>query len=232
MDFLRTIVSGNKKRYVDRKYNLDLSYITPRLIAMAYPASGIESVYRNQIDKVSKFLKERHKSNYMVFNLSGKKYENSKFDYKVIYRLNQVKEYDIVDHHPPKLTLVFQICREIHIFLMKNVENVVAINCRAGKGRTGTIICCYLIFCGRFKDANDTFEYYSKKRFSKGEGITQPAQKRYVYYFEKLLREHIYFPLVIGISNISINRFPNKEFDNDVFKPYFEIYLQNDEKVL
>jgi phosphatidylinositol-3,4,5-trisphosphate 3-phosphatase/dual-specificity protein phosphatase PTEN len=115
---------------------------------------------------------------------------------------------------------------------LKNVDNVVAINCRAGKGRTGTIICCYLIFSGRFNDANDAFDYYSKKRFSKGEGITQPAQKRYVYYFEKLLREHIYFPLVIGINNISINKFPNKEFDNDVFKPYFEIYLQNDEKVL
>jgi phosphatidylinositol-3,4,5-trisphosphate 3-phosphatase/dual-specificity protein phosphatase PTEN len=80
MDFVRTVVSGNKKRYVDRKYNLDLSYITPRIIAMAYPASGIESVYRNQINKVSKFLKERHKSDYMVFNLSGRKYDNGKFD--------------------------------------------------------------------------------------------------------------------------------------------------------
>jgi len=88
MDFLRTIVSGNKKRYVDRKYNLDLSYITPRIIAMAYPASGLESVYRNQIDKVSKFLIERHKSNYMVFNLSGRKYDNSKFDFRVKFYLN------------------------------------------------------------------------------------------------------------------------------------------------
>ena len=87
MDFLRTIVSGNKKRYVDRKYNLDLSYITPRIIAMAYPASGLESVYRNQIDKVSKFLIERHKSNYMVFNLSGRKYDKSKFDFKVKFYL-------------------------------------------------------------------------------------------------------------------------------------------------
>ena len=83
MDYLRTIVSGKKKRFIDRKYNLDLSYITPRIIAMAYPASGLESVYRNQINKVSTFLKERHRSNYLVFNLSGKKYDNSKFDHKV-----------------------------------------------------------------------------------------------------------------------------------------------------
>lgn len=80
MDFLRTLVSGKKKRYIDRKYNLDLSYITPRIIAMSFPASGIESAYRNTINNVSNFLKERHKSNYLVFNLSGRKYDNSKFD--------------------------------------------------------------------------------------------------------------------------------------------------------
>lgn len=83
MDYIKTIVSGKKKRFIDRKYNLDLSYITPRIIAMAYPASGMESVYRNSITKVSKFLKERHRSNFFVFNLSGKKYDNSKFENRV-----------------------------------------------------------------------------------------------------------------------------------------------------
>lgn len=53
MDYIRTLVSGKKKRYVDRKYNLDLSYITPRLIAMAYPASGLETVFRNSIIAVN-----------------------------------------------------------------------------------------------------------------------------------------------------------------------------------
>jgi phosphatidylinositol-3,4,5-trisphosphate 3-phosphatase/dual-specificity protein phosphatase PTEN len=52
MNYIRTLVSGKKKRFVDRKFNLDLSYITPRIIAMAYPGSGIETVYRNDIDSV------------------------------------------------------------------------------------------------------------------------------------------------------------------------------------
>jgi phosphatidylinositol-3,4,5-trisphosphate 3-phosphatase/dual-specificity protein phosphatase PTEN len=54
MNYIRTLVSGKKKRFVDRKFNLDLSYITPRIIAMAYPAAGIETVYRNDIDSVKK----------------------------------------------------------------------------------------------------------------------------------------------------------------------------------
>lgn len=38
MDFLREIVSGPKNRFRHDGYNLDLTYITPRMIAMAYPA--------------------------------------------------------------------------------------------------------------------------------------------------------------------------------------------------
>ena len=41
MDFLREIVAGPKNRLKEHGFNLDLSYITPRIIAMAYPATGI-----------------------------------------------------------------------------------------------------------------------------------------------------------------------------------------------
>jgi hypothetical protein len=30
-----------------------MTYITPRIIAMSYPSSGFESIYRNPIDAVS-----------------------------------------------------------------------------------------------------------------------------------------------------------------------------------
>jgi phosphatidylinositol-3,4,5-trisphosphate 3-phosphatase/dual-specificity protein phosphatase PTEN len=52
MNYIRKFASGNKKRYIDEKYNLDLSYITNRIIAMAYPASGLEKVYKNSINSV------------------------------------------------------------------------------------------------------------------------------------------------------------------------------------
>ena len=52
-DIIRKIVSGHSRRYIDAKYNLDLSYITDRIIAMSYPASGFEAAYRNHIDTVS-----------------------------------------------------------------------------------------------------------------------------------------------------------------------------------
>ena len=53
MDALRRLVSGNRRRLIEGNYSLDLSYITPQIIAMSYPSHGFESIYRNNITTVS-----------------------------------------------------------------------------------------------------------------------------------------------------------------------------------
>lgn len=53
MEAIRRLVSGNRRRLVEGNYSLDLSYITPQLIAMSYPSHGFESIYRNNITTVS-----------------------------------------------------------------------------------------------------------------------------------------------------------------------------------
>ena len=52
MDFIREMVSGKKNRFRSDGYNLDFTYITPRIVAMSFPASGFEKTYRNNIDEV------------------------------------------------------------------------------------------------------------------------------------------------------------------------------------
>lgn len=52
---IREKVSGSKNRYKINGYNLDLTFVTARIIAMAYPASGIEITYRNNINDVHYF---------------------------------------------------------------------------------------------------------------------------------------------------------------------------------
>jgi phosphatidylinositol-3,4,5-trisphosphate 3-phosphatase/dual-specificity protein phosphatase PTEN len=49
-------------------------------------------------------------------------------------------------------------------YITGNIENVVIVHCLAGKGRTGTIICCYMLFCGLFKTPEEALAYYSRKR--------------------------------------------------------------------
>jgi hypothetical protein len=52
LDFLRKMVSGTRNRYTKDGFNLDLTYITPRIIASSFPASGFEASYRNKIADV------------------------------------------------------------------------------------------------------------------------------------------------------------------------------------
>lgn len=70
-NFVRKIVSGPKARYVDEKlgFDLDLVYVTDRLIIMGWPASNFEALYRNKRKDVRKFLDAKHGEQYRIYNL-------------------------------------------------------------------------------------------------------------------------------------------------------------------
>jgi len=54
---IRNIVAGPKKKTPYNGQELDLTYITDRVIAMAYPASNfLEKAYRNSITDVANYL--------------------------------------------------------------------------------------------------------------------------------------------------------------------------------
>lgn len=52
---LRRITAYGKLMHNEFGFHMDLSYITPRIIAMAFPASGIEALFRNNINDVINF---------------------------------------------------------------------------------------------------------------------------------------------------------------------------------
>ncbi len=62
-------VSQNKRRYIDEQFDLDLTYVTDRVIAMSFPSSGSEALYRNSIRDVGEFLDKKHYGHYRVYNL-------------------------------------------------------------------------------------------------------------------------------------------------------------------
>jgi hypothetical protein len=74
-DWLRKIIAGPKNRTITDKYDLDLTYITPNIIAMAYPATGCEKMIRNCLEDVVSFLEENHSGKYFIINVSNRNYD-------------------------------------------------------------------------------------------------------------------------------------------------------------
>lgn len=60
-DLVRKVVAGPKRTTNYEGRQLDLTYITERVIAMAFPASDmLEKTYRNNIEDISNYLSEYH----------------------------------------------------------------------------------------------------------------------------------------------------------------------------
>ncbi|CEF63969.1 Phosphatidylinositol 3,4,5-trisphosphate 3-phosphatase and dual-specificity protein phosphatase PTEN [Strongyloides ratti] len=203
---LKKIVSQNRRRYICENFNLDLTYITDRIIAMGYPAEHSEKFYRNSMEDTKNFLEQYHSKHYLVFNLRGQfTYDEKNFD-------NRVRVFEMTDHHPPKLELIAPFCREVHRYLQEDPKNVVAVHCKAGKGRTGVMICAYLVYINFFLSPRKIMEYYSIIRTMNNKGITIPSQRRYVYYFHHLRQKNLnYIPLRIELVGIYIERPPRSD---------------------
>ena len=67
--FLKHLVSKKKRRYQDSEFDLDMAYITDRVIAMGYPSVGLEAIYRNDVNDVIAFFEKKHKGNVKIYNL-------------------------------------------------------------------------------------------------------------------------------------------------------------------
>ncbi|WWC59678.1 uncharacterized protein I303_102240 [Kwoniella dejecticola CBS 10117] len=142
-DYVRKIVSGKKARFIDPEnaVNLDLVYVTDRIIIMGYPAVGVAGLYRNRRRDVLKFINSRHGEKWWIWNLCPL-YENA---YSPESMHGRVSRYPFPDHHPPPLPLLPLAVREMTAWLEGDAERVAIIHCKAGKGRSGTLLCSYLL---------------------------------------------------------------------------------------
>ncbi|KAK2028032.1 dual specificity phosphatase [Colletotrichum zoysiae] len=199
---LRQIVAGPRARHAES--DLDLCYVTSNIIATSGPSGTYpQRAYRNPLDRLVTFLDSKHRDNWAIWEFRA---EGTGYPDEEVY--GRVRHYPWPDHHPPPFRLIPLIMASMRNWLHggdlergdvvisavdeaaeANDKRVVVVHCKAGKGRSGTVSCSYLISeCGWKPEEALTRFTERRMRPKFGAGISIPSQLRTITYVDRWTR--------------------------------------------
>ena len=197
-NIFKRLVSKKKRRLQTEYYDLDMCYITERVIGMGFPAYGCERFYRNTLEDTKNYL-DRYHQDYKIYNLC---IEKDRIYPKTYFENTLVGLFPFNDHSPCPCKLILDFCVDICLYLTAHPRGVAAIHCKAGKGRTGVMIVCYLIFSGLCQTSDEALVHYANQRTLNKKGVTIASQIRYIKYFETFLSSNYEKPFMKCIPKI------------------------------
>lgn len=204
---------------MEESYEVDLVYITERIISVSFPAAAEERSYTTNLKEVAAMLRSKHGEHYLVLNLSEIRNDLAKLNHKVL-------EFGWPDHHAPPLDKICSMCKAIDTWLNGDPRNVVVLHNKGNRGRTGVVVAAYMHYSNISASADQALDRFAMRRFyeDKALPVGQPSQRRYVRYFNGLLSGHIKInnkPLFL--HHVIMHGIPNFESKGGC-RPFLKIY--------
>ncbi|XP_072301426.1 tensin-1-like [Eucyclogobius newberryi] len=178
--------SGSLLQALEESVELDLLYITERIISVSFSGAVEEPSYSAHLREVASMLRSKHGHNYLLFNLSEKRFDISQLHPKVL-------DFGWPDHHAPALDKICSICKAMDTWLSADAQHVVVLHNKGNRGRTGVVVAAYMHYSNISASADQALDRFAMKRFYEDKvlPVGQPSQRRYVEYFSGLLSGHI-----------------------------------------
>uniref|UniRef100_A0A8C9IXM4 Tensin-1 n=2 Tax=Piliocolobus tephrosceles TaxID=591936 RepID=A0A8C9IXM4_9PRIM len=216
---LQPIRNMSVSRTMEDSCELDLVYVTERIIAVSFPSTANEENFRSNLREVAQMLKSKHGGNYLLFNLSERRPDITKLHAKVL-------EFGWPDLHTPALEKICSICKAMDTWLNADPHNVVVLHNKGNRGRIGVVIAAYMHYSNISASADQALDRFAMKRFYEDKivPIGQPSQRRYVHYFSGLLSGSIKMnnkPLFL--HHVIMHGIPNFESKGGC-RPFLRIY--------
>ncbi|XP_059583896.1 putative tyrosine-protein phosphatase auxilin isoform X3 [Alligator mississippiensis] len=199
------------------KGELDISYVTSRIIVMSFPAEGVELGFRNHIEDVRTFLDSRHPDHYTVFNLSPKSYRSAKFH-------NRVSECSWPVRQAPSLHNLYAVCKNMHNWLQQNPKNVCVIHCMDGRAASAVLVSAMFCFCHLFSNPVPAVQLLNSKR----PGIVLwPSHRRYLGYICDLIADKPIHPHCkpLTIKSVTLSPVPCFNKQRNGCRPFCDILI-------
>lgn len=168
------------------------------MIATSGPSSNYpQRAYRNPLDELVNFLDAKHGEDWCIWEFRA---EGTGYPDEEVY--GRIHHYPFPDHHPPPFALIPAMMGSMRNWLQrldepeksqdkspdaeKKGRRVAVVHCKAGKGRSGTVACSYLISQEGWK-LEDALQRFTERRMRAGfgHGVSIPSQLRWVRYVDR-----------------------------------------------
>ena len=158
------------------------------VIATSGPSSSYpQRVYRNPTDALVQFLDLKYGTNWAIWQFRA---EGTGYPDEDVY--GRIHHLPWPDHHPPPFALIPPIVASMRNWLHggKKGSRVVVVHCKAGKGRSGTVACSYLVSEREWK-AEDAMRRFTERRMRVGfgPGVSVQSQIRWIGYVDRWTNE-------------------------------------------
>uniref|UniRef100_A0A336MIR6 CSON002152 protein n=1 Tax=Culicoides sonorensis TaxID=179676 RepID=A0A336MIR6_CULSO len=186
--------------------DLDISYITQRIIVMPCPSEGLESAYKtNHIDDIKIYLESRFMpAKLSIYNLGPRNCP------RLPPPVRTVDAYSIYQpdggHRAPSLTAMYSLAEDMYGFLSVDPKNIIVIQSPdGGRGIAATMLCALLIYAHLVTEPEDAMQIFAVKRTPPN---IKASELRYLYYLGDIVRSTPHLPHYNSVTLISLTIAP------------------------